>query len=145
MREDISELAEWLFSTLEDISVFRSGLRYINVLEPKSHKMQSIHELRFKIMVDDTPLDGEVNLNFSQGNERIKSTVRIASPDFVSNMAPENGIGVVDIDTIALSPNALTSKELVESWCEEAHAFEKEIFFGLFSKDILEEIVEEWE
>lgn len=145
VRSDIVEITDRVFSTLDEVSVFRVGLRYINVLESKTHGINSMHDLRFKVEISNKPLRNEVNLNYIVTDGEFRSTVRVATPEFVNNLSPANGIGVVDIDTESTSTDSFTNPTRLQEWFASAHEFEKDIFFGLFDNDVLKEIVSEWE
>lgn len=147
MRVDFAEMAECLFGTLTNVVPERVGLRYINVLQSERHKVDDIGDLRFQVTIDGEPLDSRVNINFRRDNDAgtMCSTTRIASPEFVNNIEPPDGVGVVDIDTAATVPESLTSSSALMDWLEAAHIFEKGIFFSLFSEKQLEENVEQWE
>lgn len=145
MLEDIKSLADHAFEALEDFEVTRVGLRYINVLVPEVHMITSVHDFRFKVSVDDTPLEEGINLNFIRKNEQTTHTVRIASPEFISNMRPSNGVAVVDIDSSTVQPENLSNPDEILEWATKAHDEEKGIFFSLFEDEQLNKIVEEWQ
>lgn len=144
MLENMQETVDHAFASLEEFRVCRIGLRYVNVLEPEFHNVETIHDLRFRVVVDESPLNGAVNLNFMKSNEGSHSTVRIASPEFVNSIDPANGVGVIDIDTVCARPELVVDTDSFSDWAVSAHELEKETFFGLFSPESLDAIVEEW-
>lgn len=144
MIDEVREVLSVLFNRVEDIQPFRLGLRYINVLRPKYHHIKNLHELNFKVEMSDSCFDGDINLNLRKTSGSHMSTIRLASPGFVSNMDPVDGVGVVDIDVVSMYAESLDSVEKLLEWYEAAHTEEKRIFFGLFPDELLERLVEEW-
>lgn len=145
MAVDIRELAQHTLDSLEDVAITRIGMRYINVLVPDKHLINSIHDLKIQVSIDDKKLEGGLNVNFTVFDKNALHTIRIASPEFVSNLSPNNGTALVDIDSSTTDTGSLVSVDDIVAWANEAHKSEKEIFFQLFTEKTLNEIVEEWE
>lgn len=141
----LARTSQWLSSTLSRSTVKRLGLRYINAMNSAKHHISSIHELDVTVDIGGSRPDGPINLNFLRENDTTHRTMtRIASPSFVQGSIPPDTAVVVDIDVFTPDQFEATNPDVVSTWLEEAHRFEKEAFFKLIPARILDQLVEEW-
>lgn len=143
-HRDLLEVLRQFFSYAADLQVRRLGLRYINSLIPAKHKVQSLRDLDLSITIAGESVQGNVNLNFSREvGDNTKTTVRIATPDFVEGIIPEGANLLIDVDVY--TPDKFKSNDItdVESWMISAHDIEKEEFFHLLPLSVIEELKED--
>jgi uncharacterized protein (TIGR04255 family) len=132
-----------LFSSVEDLNVRRIGLRYINALTPKLHGIHSIRDLDIDMKIAGENIQGNVNLNFTtELSNNSKSMVRIATPEFVGGVIPENTTIVIDVDVFTKEGFKTKAIGDVESWIVFAHHKEKEEFFHLLPENIIQSLKE---
>lgn len=136
-------LIEMLFSSVNDVTLSRLGLRYINAITA-DHGVSRISDLQFSVMLGGRETSSEMVFShrFNVDNE-IQGTLSLATPSFVNGPNLPNECAVfVDIDIF--TPRALgkTDPDTVLQWVERAHTAEKQTFFGLFSNEQIEKLKE---
>lgn len=141
-RERISTLIEELYVAVPDLIIQRVGLRYINAITP-GHGLSSISELNFSFAVADTPASDDLSVTFrTKPADDIQCQVMIAAPSFVNGSVP-SAVAYIDLDLSTPKAFGTVSKDAVVSWLDNSHNFEKEAFFALWPKAVLENLREE--
>ena len=132
-----------LFAKADKLTIRRLGLRYINAIRPELHRINSISELDLKVTVENEPVAGNVNVNFTTDlSADTQCTVRVATPEFVQGILPPNSCVLIDVDVFTKEAFRTNDGQKVKQWVELAHAMEKEQFFRLLTDatiDALEE------
>lgn len=132
-----------LFESVEDTQINRIGFRYINAITSTRHYISGAKDLKLSIEVAGEKLEDAINLNYliKNGDMHLCMT-RIASPLFVQGQIPKDTSVVVDIDVY--TPNNFLTKgeESAKTWTQKAHDFEKEAFFKLIPRAVLEKLEE---
>ena len=137
-------LIEMLFEAVDDLSITRLGLRYINAITP-DHGVDRISDLRFSVELGGKQTNSEMVFSHRfKVDGDIHGTLSIATPSFVngSNL-PSECAAFVDVDIF--TPRALgkADTKAVLHWIDRAHDAEKAAFFGLFSETQIEKLKEE--
>ncbi len=144
LSERLRLLVEMLFETVNDISIDRLGLRYINAITP-DHGVGRISDLQFSVELGGQQTSSEMVFSHRfKVDTEIQGTLSLATPSFVNGPnLPNECAAFVDIDIF--TPRALgkTEPKAVLHWVERAHTAEKEAFFGLFSEAQIEKLKEE--
>jgi uncharacterized protein (TIGR04255 family) len=143
----LKSLLTELFSKLSDLKILRLGLRYINIMQSSLHHIRNPSELTLSASIAGTPLNA-MNLAYpAHGDENHVAIVKVASSQFVQSALalPNDMAAAIDIDVF--TPNTLVdhSLEFCAEWLDNAHAIEKQSFFGLIPQPILEKLIEEEE
>lgn len=139
----LDRVFEALFLCVNDVAVNRLGFRYVNAITYTRHYMSGVKGLNLNVEVAGNKVDDPINLNYLVKNDDAHVTMtRIASPYFVQGELPKDTAVVVDIDVA--SQDGYQAKEAgpVTEWAKAAHDFEKEAFFKLIPKEILEKLLE---
>lgn len=141
-KPELTTAFSLLFSNINAPAVRRIGLRYVNAFVPSRHKVADVHQLQMRANVGNQELTGPMLLHFVKRNdERHQTSVRIASPEFASGIAPETS-AVVDVDVHTPEQFLERSISGVMDWIEGAHTYEKQSFFELMPADVLAQLVE---
>jgi uncharacterized protein (TIGR04255 family) len=144
LSERLRHMTEALFSTVDDVSVTRLGLRYVNAITAE-HGVNRISDLQFSLFLGDVQVNSEMIFShrFKLDNE-IHGTLSLATPSFVNGPnLPNECAAFVDIDIFTPTALGETNRETVLHWVERAHNAEKVAFFGLFSEAQIEKLREE--
>ena len=141
-KNEIEETIKFLFASFNDFECTRIGFRYVNLFTDK-HGVSGVGELNYSVNVAGEPLSGPQNLNYnrSQSEDHIVQ-VRIASPEFVSGPDLTEVRAVVDLDVFTPGQFETHNADTAVRWIEEAHNFEKEEFFRLFTEEMRKRLVE---
>jgi len=134
-QSKIHSLIDYFYLTLNSPSFVRAGLRYLNALTHNHHHISSINELNIEISINRNALKNPFNLNFQYRAFRSKVVTRISSPEFVRGTVPQDMAAFIDIDVASETP--LPGTEELKEWLEEAHAQEKQEFFGLLPEEVV--------
>jgi len=135
-----------LFEKLEAPEVKKISFRYVNAIVGQRHAIKSVHELNLDVRIDDTKLDGPINLNYITSTERHVITTRVAHVNFVQvqrGSLPPGTSAVVDVEVTSPPKFGTSSLREAMEWIEEAHTLEKQAFFRLIPRDILKKLTEE--
>jgi uncharacterized protein (TIGR04255 family) len=132
-----------VFQTLNGLTIARIGLRYVNALVPSRHVIRDVHELNLRVSVADTPLSGEMMLNYIVENDRDHVTAtHAASPTYVQGRIPQNTRVVIDVDVHTRDGYQNKNFASVMEWIEDAHTYEKQAFFKLLPRNVIEKLRE---
>lgn len=128
-----------LFEKVSDLKVSRIGLRYLNALSKDHHGIKSISDLDIRIDIAEEQIIEKVNINltktlFNQTN----CTVRVATPDFVQGILPEESSIFIDIDVFTEDGFETTNKDKIKEWITKAHDAEKTEFFRLLTDETID-------
>jgi uncharacterized protein (TIGR04255 family) len=133
---------EALYSHSEGLSIERLGLRYMNALTSTRHGITSITDLDLSAQVANNVLSGAMNLNYAvQHGTDTTCIVRIATPDFLQGVVPENTTVYVDVDVF--SDAKFGDEKEVKKWLKTAHMVEKSEFFQLLTAATIDALKED--
>lgn len=139
----LREMFAQIFGRVKVETISRIGLRYTNALTSSRHFVSDIRTLDVDICVAGQTLDSPKNLNFLETHGPAHTSItRIASPDFVHGPLPQTTTAIVDVDVFSNPDFQATSVNEAIEWVNKAHGFEKEAFFKLIPKSILERLIE---
>lgn len=139
----LRHMIETLFSNVNDISVTRLGLRYVNAITAE-HGVDRISDLQFSLALGGQQVNSEMicSHRFKLDNE-IHGTLSLATPSFVNGPnLPNECAAFVDIDIFTPRALGVTDQNAVLHWVHRAHDAEKTAFFGLFSEAQIERLKE---
>ncbi len=140
--ERISALIEDLYSAVPDLLIQRVGLRYINAITP-GHGLSSIAELNYNLEVGGAPSSNDLSIALrTKPSEDVQCQVMIAAPSFVNGSVP-SAVAYIDLDMSTPTAFGSAPKDVIFSWLDGAHNFEKEAFFALWPEAVLEKLREE--
>jgi uncharacterized protein (TIGR04255 family) len=128
---------ELLFSKLEQVTVRRIGLRYVNSLSNHEHGIDSAKRLNITTEVAGQPID-VFNLAYRRkSDENHINQVVVSTPEFVTQ--PDNSIfsALVDIDIFTPPTSLYTNKADVEAWLDIAHYQLKDEYFRIIPQDMI--------
>lgn len=140
----LQRLIETLFSIVNDISVTRLGLRYINAITAE-HGVDRISDLQFSLELGGQQVSSEMIFShrFKVADD-IHGTLSLATPSFVNGPnLPNECAAFVDIDIFTPRSLGMIDRGAVLHWVNRAHDAEKAAFFGLFSEAQIEKLKEE--
>jgi uncharacterized protein (TIGR04255 family) len=139
----IQALVAHCFASINGFQVTRAGLRYINILTKADHNIGQFSDLLLNVNVGGRKLDSHMTLHYAvSSGTAVQARITLSSPEMVSGPAgPFSALIDVDVST----PDGFEAKspDVVMSWLESAHQFEKEQFFSLIPEAILHTLVEE--
>jgi len=136
----VFSLLEVLFQRLDGVIVNRLGLRYINCLDDR-HFIHSVNDLNIDVLVKGQALASDFNVNYlDQAHDDCNAMVRVASPNFIDGKLPSNSLAFFDIDVFSKRGKVFKNKKDCVDWIEKGHLKEKEVFFGLLPKDVIEKL-----
>jgi len=139
----ISEMLHVLFKHVKGVKIKRLGLRYVNALSSEKHNVKSIDELKYSIMLQEKDIARFSSLTYKlELSEDHIVLTKIVSPEFIISREHNNAIAFVDIDVSTKDVRVeIGSTEDAMSWIEQAHDFEKEVFFGLLPEEIIKDLM----
>jgi uncharacterized protein (TIGR04255 family) len=142
-KPELDTAIDDLFAKAEGLTIRRLGLRYINAIRPELHRISSISELDLTVAVEQEPVAGNVNVNFSTDlSVDTQCTVRVATTEFVQGTLPPGSRVLIDVDVFTKEGFKTNGAQKVKQWVDSAHILEKEQFFRLLTQadiDALEE------
>lgn len=142
-KTELENAVHQLFSSAEDLTVRRIGLRYTNALTPNDHGIRSINDLDVAITIAEERILGSVNLNFMTDlSDNTRCTVRVATKDFVGGAIPEDTTIIIDVDVFTKDSFKTKTIADVQSWIEFAHEKEKVEFFHLLPRKAIDALKE---
>jgi uncharacterized protein (TIGR04255 family) len=144
LSERLGALVDMLFETVNDVSLNRLGLRYINAITP-DHEVNRISDLQFAVKLGGQEISSELVFShrFKEDN-KIHGTLSLATPSFVNGPnLPNECAAFVDIDIFTPQALGKTERQAVLQWVERAHSAEKQAFFRLFSDAQIAKLKEE--
>ena len=141
-KPEIDESLDFLFGSFNEFKATRLGFRYINIFSEEDHGVGSVGALNYSVKVAGQELTEPQNLNYQrQRSEGHIVQVRVASPEFVTG--PRKVQVLVDMDVFTPVGVETVDAAAARDWIEEAHTYEKEEFFLLFTEDMMLTLVEE--
>jgi uncharacterized protein (TIGR04255 family) len=103
----------------------------------------NIGDLNYSVRIAGTSLIEPQNINYRRTRSRSHLVqVRIASPEFVSGSIKKTVQVLVDLDVFTLADFETNDSQATKEWIEDAHAYEKEEFFRLFTAEMRQRLVE---
>lgn len=140
---ELKDFVNWVFSQINDLTVRRMGLRYMNALRTDLHGINSVLDLDLRLTVADERVSGNVNVNFTNAvSGDTLCTVRIATPEFIQGAVPPKTSVYVDVDVFTKEGFRSTNQDDVIAWIKNAHTAEKEHFFRLLTDQTIGELKE---
>lgn len=144
LRPAIENAVRPLFEKFTNFKVTRIGFRYVNIFTSAGHGVNSVCDLNYKASVNGSELNEPINLNYRvQKTEAHTVQVRLASPGYVNSPPGQQMSALVDIDVFTNDNWRNDSFEDTMNWVDDAHEFEKEEFFNLFTPEMFERLVEQ--
>jgi uncharacterized protein (TIGR04255 family) len=138
---EIEIAVDALFGKTQGLVVNRMGLRYINAFTPALHGIGSVSDLDLSVVVAQSRLPGNLNLNFTTDvAEHTQCTVRMATREFIQGQVPSDATLFVDIDVFTTSDFRIDTSDAVKGWLADAHTRKNEAFFGLMMPATLERL-----
>ncbi len=142
-RSELDQVVAAVFQTVKDLKVERLGLRYTNALRSSVHGIKGVKDLDMKVEIAGMRVSDNVNVNFTEVDNDIMCTVRIATPQFVQGGAlPPDTMVYVDVDVYTREGTQIPKESDARAWIEAAHAREKEQFFSLLPVERIEALRE---
>jgi uncharacterized protein (TIGR04255 family) len=141
-KPELDSMIDALFTHDDKLTVRRLGLRYINAISADLHQIRSIAELDLTVAVENTPLGGNLNVNFTTDlSTDTQCTVRVATPEFVQGL-PAKSFALIDVDVFTKESFVTDDAEKVRQWAVTAHTLEKEQFFRLLRQETIDALEE---
>jgi len=142
-KPEIESTVDYLFQLFQSFRATRLGFRYVNLFTDDDHGITSVTNLDYSVHVAGEHLHAPQNLNYrlTRSDDHIVQ-VRIASPEFVSGTIGRNVHVLADLDVFTPPNFETTDAEATKKWIEDAHTYEKEEFFKLFTDNMRERLVE---
>lgn len=144
LQPELDKMIRVLYEKIEKTKIIRLGFRYINALLPSKHFIDRINSLNINIDIAGTELQENYNLNYlKKYSETHGAMIKIVSPMFVKGNLPVETSAVIDIDVYTQAGYLETKIDNVLTWITLAHDYEKDAFFNLIPKKILEKLKED--
>lgn len=138
----LDALADHFFKVLRGTPITRVGLRYVNALTAKRHRIATIDDLWLKVEVGENRIHAPLNVNFITAVDETHSvTTRVASPEFIKNSTVPDATAFVDVDVFTPPGFAATDAKAVSAWLAKAHVVKNDAFFALIPPPILKELL----
>jgi uncharacterized protein (TIGR04255 family) len=142
-QPELDQTVDALFSTAPETTISRLGLRYMNAFSAAGHGIRSVSELDLELTIADETVSEFVNINYSRSVAPVGTCmVRIATPDHVQGLIPEDTTVFVDVDVYTKGGATFKDGKAVKEWIAQAHEIEKDEFFHLLTKEKIEELRE---
>ncbi len=140
-KPEIDKTLEILFSSFKEFNATRLGFRYINIFTDEAHGVGNVKDLNYSISVAGRDLTEPQNVNYQRfRSDKHTVQIRVASPEFVTSPAKVQVL--VDLDVFTPTGVETNDVEKACGWVEDAHTYEKEEFFILFTEDMMQRLVE---
>lgn len=140
----ITNVINHLFRVIENASVTRVGLRYINVFKKELHGISSMSDLEYTLSINAKNVNTGYNISKISRFDNFDCIMRLATSPFVNGPdIDKDFLGVVDIDVYTHSLEDIKKPETVLELVQTAHKIEKQHFFGLFTEELTNQLVEE--
>jgi uncharacterized protein (TIGR04255 family) len=140
-QPEIVRINDLLMKSVDDLTIARVGLRYLNFLNPQDHLVQGLKDLTLDVSIKKKVIDHPININYLREFSRYKMSLRIATPEFIQPR-PAGVSLLIDIDMHTEGKENPGPKD-IPAWVEEAHTSLKDEFFTLLKPEILKSLVEE--
>lgn len=143
-RPELYNAVEFLFGSFQEFRATRLGFRYVNAFTEATHGVKDVKQLNYSITVAGDDLVAPQNLNYRlPRSDQHNILVRIASPEFVSGPIKSKCHVLLDLDVYTPDGWETNDLENARDWIEDAHTYEKEEFFNLFTEKMKQRLVEE--
>ena len=140
----INEFIHHLFSKIKDVNTKRLGFRYVNALTSDRHNISGVSDLNLNFNVAGESLEEQANLIYQTTPTDTHTVMtKIGSSSFAQGKLPANTTAIVDIDVFTPHDFHLSDGESVLNWMHEAHDYEKEAFFKLFTEEQISQLKED--
>lgn len=140
----LDEVIETLMTNIDNVSITRIGLRYINALTEDDHHIKNVADLKLKISVGrNNSFPHSLNLNFMQKESDYSAVIRIASPEFITGTNIPSLAALVDVDISTSDSFNTLDSSIAKIWIEKAHLIEKNEYFNLIPDNIIDLLKEE--
>ncbi|MET3348338.1 uncharacterized protein (TIGR04255 family) [Bradyrhizobium japonicum] len=124
---EISRVLAAVQRSVEDLTIMRTGLRYLNFLNGDDHLIHGIVDLALDVTIGGKVIDYPINTNYMRDFPTHRVTMKVASPEFIQPRQPNVAVFIdVDVHTDDRGP---PSFEAIGSWVETAHNLLKERIF----------------
>lgn len=143
-RGELERAIRFVSGRFPNLQVKRLGLRYINATDPKVHGIAGINSLNVQLAINRESISSRLNVNFSKfvaGD--IEVMTRIASPEFVEGPLPGGTSCFIDVDVFTPKLPEIRDASDILTWTDRAHGAERDAFFSLIPKTILDQLREE--
>jgi uncharacterized protein (TIGR04255 family) len=142
-KPEIDSAVDYLFRSFQSFRATRLGFRYVNVFTEADHGITAVTNLNYSVNVAGEELHDPQNLNYRlvRSDDHIVQ-IRIASPEFVSGNITGKVQVLADVDVFTPHNFELTDADAAKRWIEDAHTYEKEEFFKLFTEKMKQRLVE---
>ena len=142
-KPELDRVVDALFSIVPELTITRLDLRYMNALNSTLYGITSMEDLDFSLKIASEFISGGSNVNYKRSaSSDVELMVRMATPDFVQGVVPENATVFVDIDCFTGSGFAAKNATDVKSWVERSHDIEKDEFFHLLKQSTIDSLKE---
>ena len=142
-KPEIDRAIKFLFGSFQSFKATRLGFRYVNVFTAEDHGVNDVSHLNYSVNLAGDDLQDPQNLNYRKVRSNNHSVqVRIASPEFVSGPIGKKVQVLLDLDVSTPDDFETNEAEIAKAWVEEAHTYEKEEFFRLFTDEMMQRLVE---
>lgn len=142
-KPEVEKIVDALFAHFEHVTITRIGLRYINALTKEHHMIGSVSDLDLGISIGDATIADHINLSYFTQKEINGVMVKVVSPLFIQGQLDHGESVVVDVDVFTLDGYAETNRENITPQLEQVHKLEKEAFFALLPRAVIDELKEE--
>jgi uncharacterized protein (TIGR04255 family) len=142
-RPMLTNVVEQLFSKSGGLTIKRLGFRYSNALNMLSHGIAGVGDLDCLMEVAGRQIKKDVNLNFNDiVDTTTRSTVRVATPEFVQGQLPDGTTTFIDVDIYTVEGFTTKDQSTVMNWVDRAHNAEKICFFDLLTQSTIDSLKE---
>jgi uncharacterized protein (TIGR04255 family) len=143
-KPEIDRTIAFLFHSFQPLTATRLGFRYVNAFTIEDHGINHVGDLNYSVNLGGNTLGEPQNLNYRlKRSDNHIVQVRIASPEFISGSLERRVQVLVDLDVFTPSGFATNQDGFVKDWMENAHIYEKEEFFRLFTEEMKKRLIVE--
>lgn len=136
---ELKEVVSELFKKVDELTIRRIGLRYVNALTSTLHGINVISDLNLTLHVSDEVITDSLNVNYSTVvSKYIQYTVRVATKEVVKGNIPDSTSAIIDVDVYTTDAFSASDSTAVIEWIDAAHQVEKEQFFRLLKPDTID-------
>jgi uncharacterized protein (TIGR04255 family) len=142
-KPEVESTVDYIFQTFRAFRATRLGFRYVNLFTDDDHGITTVANLNYSVHVAGEPLHAPQNLNYRlvRSDDHVVQ-VRIATPEFVSGSIDKSVHVLADLDVFTPRNFGISSAEAAKKWIKDAHDYEKEEFFKLFTDKMRARLVE---
>lgn len=142
-KPEIDRTIDFLFGEFQSFKATRLGFRYVNAFTAEDHGVNDVGHLNYTVNLAGDDLQDPQNLTYrKERSDNHFVLVRIASPEFVSGSIGKKVQVLLDLDVSTPDGFETDQAETAKAWIEDAHTYEKEEFFRLFTDEMKQRLVE---